>query len=85
MLMTPTASLHGTSAEELIQQRINACVALDAAITALAAMAPNMRDYAGDLDGFDRDAGIHKERVASLKGLHESLMNEAATIQERQA
>ncbi|GAA5666028.1 hypothetical protein Brsp07_04537 [Brucella sp. NBRC 14130] len=85
MLMTPTASLHGTSAEELIQQRISACVALDAAITALTAMAPNMRDYAGNPDGFSRDAAIHKGRVASLKELHESLMNEAVAIQEQQA
>lgn len=81
-IMRPFISLHGTGRDELVEQRMKAREAILAAIAALADMAPNGRDYAGEPSGFIRDRDIHCRRIAWLNGLYNALEDEALAIQD---
>jgi len=83
MIMTPILSLHGTSADELIQQRIDACAAIRDAMQALSATSPNGRDYIGHPSLYEADRAIYAERFAALDRLHNELMAEAEKIMLR--
>ncbi|WP_334147830.1 hypothetical protein [Hyphomicrobium sp.] len=82
-MMQPTISLNGTSAADLIQMRLDAREALQNAREALGNVAPNMRDYIGNPDGFRRDREIHDARMMQIGQICDDLMAEAIAIQEK--
>lgn len=81
-MMKPILNLNGTSAEALIEARLNAREAVLALIAALGDVAPNGRDYIGHPDAFKHDQEIHAERIRFLDRLYNELGDEALAIQE---
>ena len=81
-MMKPILNLNGTSADALIEVRIDAREAVFALIAALGSVAPNGRDYIGNPDAFKRDQEIHAERIRFLDRLQNELLDEATAIQE---
>lgn len=81
-LMQPIVNLNGTDRESLIDQRLVAMNALQAAMKALQGTAPHGRDYIGHPDAFARDRAIYQARFASLDALRNELSDEALAIQE---
>ena len=84
-IMRPFVNLKGTSRKELIEQRLDAAVAVRKAMEAVQKMYPHGRDYIGDPARFDHDRGIHWRRLEKLNELYEDLHEEAEQIQERGA
>lgn len=81
--MTPVISLHGTSPQELIEQRIRASEAILRAMEALSETHPNSRDYAGHPSLYEADFAIYRERFRALDELRNALMGEAEKIYAR--
>ena len=81
-MMKPILNLNGTSADALIEVRLDAREAVFALIAALGSVAPNGRDYIGHPDAFKRDQEIHAERIRFLDRLQNELLDEATAIQE---
>lgn len=81
-MMKPILNLNGTSAEALIEARLNAREAVLALIAALGDVAPNGRDYIGHPDAYARDRQIHADRLNILDRLYNELGDEALAIQE---
>lgn len=79
-LMKPILNLNGTSAQSLVDARINARTACRALMQAIAETAPNGRDYIGQPDAYKRDLDIYCARFAKLDGLYNTLEEEAAAI-----
>lgn len=79
-MITPHVNINGTSRAELVQQRIDACDYLMDAITALQAVAPNGRDYPGNVDRLLHDRQIHFNRLSALRAMHDELRAEAVQI-----
>ena len=79
-LLTPIVNHNGTSRGDLVQQRLAASVALDAAIDAMRGMAPHGRDYPSGPDAFEHDRGIFRERIGALAALREALIQEGLAL-----
>lgn len=82
-VMKPVKSMLGTSANELIEQRMNARQACFALLGALSAMSPNGRDYIGFPEDMKRDRAVHVARISAVDALANALMDEALDIQNR--
>lgn len=80
--ITPHVNLNGTSAEDLVTQRLAVHKAALALIDALKQMAPNGRDYPGDPDGAQRDRGTNYARIASVEHLRDIVVVEALAIKD---
>ena len=79
-MVTPTVNLNGSSADDLIQPRIAAYDALQAALKALQQATPNGRDYPGDNDRCLADRETHFARLRALHTIASDVMIEAAAI-----
>lgn len=79
-LMKPILNLNGTSAQELVNARIEARTACRALTKALAETAPNGRDYIGEAEAFKRDLEIYCARFAKIDSLYNDLEEEAEAI-----
>lgn len=82
-MITPTLNINGSSADDLIQPRITAYDALQAAIKALQQVTPNGRDYPGDNDACVADRDKHYARLKKINALRAEIMSEAIYIKEQ--
>lgn len=82
-MITPTLNINGSSADDLIQPRIAAYDALQAAIKALQQVTPNGRDYPGDNDACVADRRAHYDRLAALQAIAAEIVAEAVGIKEQ--
>jgi hypothetical protein len=74
LMMIPTLHLNGTSRDELMTQVCDAARALQAAMEALAQMAPNGRDYYVQSPDACAQAGReHRERIAKVKEVYDEV------------
>lgn len=80
----PNVNFNGTSFDELIRLRVNACDALRDTLAVLQAMAPHGRDYQGmpsGLDWYVRAAKHHSSRADALQAMLEEIAGEAELLQ----
>jgi len=80
LLLTPTVNHNGTSRGDLVQQRLVASVAIDAAIDALKGMTPHGRDYPNGADALNADRDIHWTRIGALAALRDAIVQEGVTL-----
>ncbi len=80
LLLTPIVNHNGTSRGDLVQQRLVASVAIDAAIDAMRGMAPHGRDYPTGPDAFQTDRDIHWARIGALAALRDAIVQEGVTL-----
>jgi hypothetical protein len=87
MHMKPTVNLNGTSKAALIQYRLDAITALEAALDALREIAPHGRDYVrrSPYEGtnWERDARIYCGYRDRINDLISSLTDEATYIDQQ--
>jgi hypothetical protein len=70
MIALPSVHLNGTSRDSLVEQAAEAARALDSALDAMCAAAPNARDYYVQAPGaFERACGEHEQRVAAVQAV----------------
>lgn len=79
-MISPIININGSSRDDLIKPRLEACDALMDAITAIQQATPNGRDYPGDAERCLADRQIHYDRIAALHELREKLYAEAIYI-----
>jgi hypothetical protein len=82
-MIRPTLNINGSSADDLIQPRIAAYDALQAAIKALQQVTPNGRDYPGDNDQCVADRQAHYTRLKAIHTIAAELVAEAVLIKEQ--
>ena len=82
-MIHPTLNINGTSADYLIEPRIAAYDALQAAFKALQQVTPNGRDYPGDNDQCVTDRRAHYDRLAAITAIAAEIMAEAISIKEQ--
>lgn len=82
-MISPTLNINGSSADDLIEPRIAAYDALQAAIKALQQVTPNGRDYPGDNDACVADRQAHYDRLAALQAIATEIVAEAVLIKEQ--
>jgi hypothetical protein len=82
-MIRPTLNINGSSADDLIQPRIAAYDALQAAIKALQQVTPNGRDYPGDNDACVADRDKHYGRLSALHAIAAEIIAEAFLIKEQ--
>ncbi len=78
--LSPIVNHNGTSRSDLVQQRLAASVAIDAAIDAMRGMAPHGRDYPNGPDALNADRDIHWARIGALAALREALIAEGLAL-----
>lgn len=88
-LITPLVHLNGSSAESLYDGYRAAWDATQAAVLALAATAPNARDYytqavIGGLDAFKKARAEHDRRMEALTSVLEQLALLSTDVMEQQ-
>jgi len=81
----PTIHMNGTSAESLLKALSEAYSAVDKAMEAVAAAAPNARDYypQGD-NAFVEAREEHRSRLERLQSVQEELMEIAVAVQDQE-
>jgi hypothetical protein len=82
-MIRPIININGTSADDLIEPRIAAYDALQAAMVALQQVTPNGRDYPGDNDQCVADREMHYARLRQIKLIMAEIMVEALAIKEQ--
>ncbi len=74
-MMLPTIHLNGTSPKTLLEDHLNALRAVQTAMEAIAAAAPNGRDFYPQGPDACGKAGVeHRERIARLKKVYDEMM-----------
>jgi hypothetical protein len=84
-MINPTLNINGSSARDLIDPRLAAYDAIQAAIKALQQVTPNGRDYPGDNDKCVEDRDMHYIRLRQIKLIAAEIMAEAISIKEQDA
>jgi hypothetical protein len=82
-MITPTLNINGSSMADLVEPRLAAYNAIQAAIKALQQVTPNGRDYPGDNDKCLEDRGSHYARLRTLNACAMAIMEEVAVIQNQ--
>lgn len=82
-LITPKININGSSADDLINPRIEADRLIGEVISALQQATPNGRDYPGDNKACVADRELHYERIKALRSLQDTLFQEALTIKRQ--
>lgn len=76
----PIVNLNGTTFDELMRLRVDACTALTEALAALGAMQPHGRDY--PRSGLYHVAALHHARgLAALLAVRDNIQGEAELLQ----
>jgi hypothetical protein len=83
-IMKPIVNLNGTSARELVESRLDAADALQAALEALRRIAPHGRDYPNGAAAQDADWIIYTDRRASVARIIDDLTAEAFAIDQQE-
>jgi len=81
----PSIHMNGTSAESLLESLLEAYSAVNKAVDAVAAAAPNARDYypQGD-NAFVEAREEHRSRLERLQSVQEELMEIAVAVQDQE-
>lgn len=82
-LIRPHININGTEPQELIKFRVLAKRALEEVIDYLKACTPNGRDYPAERDLLEADRAAHYARIAMLRDLQATLLDEALLIQKQ--
>lgn len=82
-MINPTININGTSADDLIQPRMDAYDALRDVIKTLGKVAPHGRDYPGDADRYTADWQAHYDRLNALHLIATEIMAEAVAIKNQ--
>lgn len=82
-MISPTININGTSADDLIEPRMDAYDALQAAIKALQQVTPNGRDYPGDIDRCTIDRNDHYGRLSQINLIMAEIVAEAVAIKNQ--
>lgn len=81
--MKPIININGTSAERLVEIRLDARAKLNELMRALRETAPHPRDYPQS-EGYQRDTAIYRRRIDMLDELYSELGEEVLDIQDQQ-
>ena len=84
-MITPQLNINGSSADDLINPRLQAMDHLMDAIEALSQTVPNGRDYLGNTTACLADREEHYDRIKAIKAIREAIYAEAIAIKEQQA
>lgn len=79
-MIQPIININGTSKDDLINPRLEACDLIMDAIEALRNATPNGRDYPGDTERCLADRQKHYDRLNALRSLHIQIFDEALAI-----
>ena len=82
-MITPRININGTSANDLINPRLQAMDHLMDAIEALSQAVPNGRDYPGNATACTADREEHYDRIKAIKAIREAIYAEAIAIKEQ--
>lgn len=82
-LITPQLNINGSSADDLINPRIEADRLIGEVIEALQKATPNGRDYPGNNTACVADRELHYDRIKALRSLQDTLFQEALTIKRQ--
>ena len=82
-MITPQLNLNGSSADDLIEPRLQAMDHLVDAIEALSQAVPNGRDYPGNAVACIADREEHYDRIRAIKTIREAIYAEALAIKEQ--
>ncbi len=79
-MVAPKININGTSAQELIENHLEARDAVEAAITALRKANPHPRDYQGEPDSYKFAREAYHARLGALQELVSDLYGIAINI-----
>ena len=82
-MISPILNINGTSADDLIQPRMDAYAILREAKIRLQQVTPNGRDYPGDIDKCVADREAHYARLSQINAIMAEIMAEAIAIKEQ--
>lgn len=84
-MIAPTVHLNGTDGEELLRQLEAAYTAVQAAITAVMAAAPNARDYyvQGNAYAFRDARNAHDRHLRALQIVRDDLVTSGEHVQDQ--
>lgn len=82
-MIIPTLNINGSSADDLINPRLDAIAHLKKSIEALLKVTPNGRDYSDSaLCNIDRNE--HYDRIQSIHDIWNEIYNEAIAIKKQE-
>ena len=82
-MITPLLNINGSSADDLINPRLQALDHLMDAIEAMSQAVPNGRDYPGNATACTADREEHYDRIKAIKAIREAIYAEAIAIKEQ--
>lgn len=82
-MITPQININGSSADDLINPRLQAMDHLMDAIEALSQAVPNGRDYPGNTTACLADREEHYDRIRAIKAIREAVYAEAIAIKSQ--
>lgn len=82
-MITPQININGSSADDLINPRLQAMDHLMDAIEALSQAVPNGRDYPGNTTACLADREEHYDRIRAIKAIREAIYAEAIAIKSQ--
>lgn len=82
-MITPQININGSSADDLINPRLQAMDHLMDAIEALSQAVPNGRDYPGNTTACLADREEHYDRIKAIKAIREAIYAEAIAIKSQ--
>mgnify|MGYP000137249800 CR=1 FL=1 len=82
-MISPTLNINGSSADDLINPRLQAMDHLMDAIEALSQAVPNGRDYPGNTTACLADREEHYDRIRAIKAIREAIYAEAIAIKSQ--
>ena len=82
-MITPQININGSSADDLINPRLEAMDHLMDAIEALSQAVPNGRDYPGNTTACLADREEHYDRIRAIKAIREAVYAEAIAIKSQ--
>lgn len=86
VICRPKVNINGSSARELVNDRLEVLRLLDQTAVALAKIAPHGRDYQlNDLQDYGNDRITHSLRAKAIGDLYKAIEVEALYIQNQEA
>ena len=85
IICRPKVNINGSSARELVNQRLEVLRLLDSTAVALAKIAPHGRDYqTNDPQDYSNDRVTHSLRAKAIGDLYKAIEAEALAIQAQE-